>query len=122
MNGGSMRPALVPGDRLLIRWGTRIRPGDVVVARRPDRPTLLVLKRAVHRAGDGWWLVGDDPAASDDSGVFGAVADDLVVGRMLLRWWPPWPARLRRRWAAAARWWAWAGRPSRAGEPEPLAS
>jgi nickel-type superoxide dismutase maturation protease len=107
-----MRPALRPGDRLLVRWRAGIRPGDVVVARRPDRPTLLVLKRAVHRAGDGWWLAGDDPAASDDSRLFGPVADDLVVGRVLLRWWPPWPTRVRRRWTAATRWWTWAGRPA----------
>lgn len=87
-----MVPALQPGDWLVVRWRARIRPGDVVVARRPDRPALLLVKRAVRRTGDAWELLGDNPAASDDSRLFGPVPDAFVLGRVVGRYWP-----LRRR-------------------------
>ncbi|PRY02062.1 S26 family signal peptidase [Allonocardiopsis opalescens] len=92
--GASMAPTLRPGDWLLARRGAAVRPGDVVVARRPDRRELLVVKRAVHRDGEGWWLEGDNPsaAANSDSWVFGAVPAGLVEARVLGRWWP-WPPR-----------------------------
>lgn len=61
--------------------------GDLVVVRRPDRPTLLVVKRALGRDRAGWWVEGDNPAASDDSRVFGAAPDDCVLGRVLVRYW-----------------------------------
>lgn len=90
--GGSMLPALRPGDCLVVRVGGRVRPGDVVVARFRTRPGLLVVKRAVRPVEDLWWVEGDRPEASDDSRVHGP-AD--VVGRVLLRYWPS-PGRVRR--------------------------
>jgi phage repressor protein C with HTH and peptisase S24 domain len=81
-----MRPTLCAGDFCLVVRGVRIRPGDVVVARLPGRP--LGVKRAVRRTAEGWWLEGDDPAASTDSRTFGAVPDEAVVGRVLIRYWP----------------------------------
>ena len=85
-----MAPTLHDGDWLLVRRasGARIRAGDVVVARRPDRPGLLLVKRAVRRDGAGWWLLGDAPDASDDSRLFGVVPDELVLGRVLARYHP----------------------------------
>ena len=58
----SMEPALRPGDWLLVRRGLRagrpprIRPGQVVIARHPGRPDLLLVKRVArqHRAAGGW--------------------------------------------------------------------
>ena len=58
----SMEPALHPGDWLVvsrtIRPGrpSRVRPGQVVVARHPGRPELLLVKRAARREPGGWWL------------------------------------------------------------------
>jgi nickel-type superoxide dismutase maturation protease len=86
VSGDSMRPTLCEGDFCLVVWGARIRAGDVVVARLPGRP--LGVKRAVRRTAEGWWLAGDDPAASTDSRTFGAVPDDAVLGRVLIRYWP----------------------------------
>jgi nickel-type superoxide dismutase maturation protease len=86
--GASMRPQFEPADWLVVRWGARIRTGDVVVARRPDRPSLLIVKRAVARVDCGWVLRGDNPLASDDSRIFGPVADHQVLGRVLFRYWP----------------------------------
>lgn len=95
--GESMLPALSPGDWLLVRVGGRVRPGDVVVAYRPDRPEIRLVKRVTQRDADGWWLEGDNQAASTDSWNFGAVPDELIVGRVLLRYRPLPPTRVSRR-------------------------
>lgn len=91
IQGPSMVPTLRPGD-LVLTWqgwragsGPPVRPGDVVLARFRSRPDLLVVKRAVRRIGDGWWLAGDNPYGSDDSVRYG-VAD--VVARVVWRYWP----------------------------------
>ena len=89
--GDSMRPALSDGDWLLCRRvgaGARVREGDVVVLERPDRPGFLLVKRAVRREPHGWWVEGDNGARSDDSRVFGPVPDDLVLARVVARYWP----------------------------------
>lgn len=86
--GDSMRPALRPNDWLLVYRSRRVRVGDVVVAYRPDRRELQIIKRVTGRDREGWWLEGDNPGASHDSWVFGAVPDSLIVGRVLLRYWP----------------------------------
>ena len=90
VTGESMLPALRPGDWLLVRAGARPVPGDVVVARHPRRPGLLIVKRAVREDGDGWWLESDNQAAAgrQDSWDFGAVPAPLVLGTVLLRYRP----------------------------------
>ncbi|MCL2780455.1 MAG: S24 family peptidase [Actinomycetia bacterium] len=88
-----MTPTLRDGDAILVLVGARARPGDIVLARFRDLPDRFVVKRALRRVGDGWWLASDNPFAGGDSGAHGA-AD--VSGRVLLRWpaggW--WPRRL----------------------------
>jgi phage repressor protein C with HTH and peptisase S24 domain len=98
--GDSMRPTLRPGDACLVRYGSRIRPGDLVVARLPSRP--LGVKRAALHDADGWWLASDDPLHGTDSAAFGSVRDEDVLGRVLLRYWPR-PSRLRGAGAARSR-------------------
>lgn len=88
VQGESMAPGMRHGDWLVVRWRAPVRVGDVVVTRRPDRPDLLLVKRAVRREAGGWWLEGDNRGASDDSRVFGAVPDDLMLGRVIGRYWP----------------------------------
>ena len=92
VTGPSMAPALRRDDRILVRRTRTARPGDVVVAVYRSRPGLLVVKRVERAEGDGWWIVGDNPFGSDDSGSYG-VAD--IVGRVTFRWWPQ-PVRFRR--------------------------
>lgn len=110
--GPSMAPTLRDGDGLLVRRVRRVRrvprgpvrssagesphhlrrgvrPGDVLVAEHPLRPGFLVVKRAVRREGEGWWLVGDNEFVTSDSREFGAVADRAVVGRAVLRFRDP---------------------------------
>jgi nickel-type superoxide dismutase maturation protease len=89
----SMEPALGPGDWLLVRRAVRpgrpvrIQPGQIVVAAHPGQPDMLLVKRAAWRERDGWWLVADNPVAGGvDSWRFGAMPDDLIEGRVLLRY------------------------------------
>jgi hypothetical protein len=86
-----MRPGLAPGDRLLVRYGARVRPGSVVLARFADG--TLAVKRAVERrvtrtGAPAWWLLSDNPAAGVDSRHRGPVAEPDVVAVALLRVWP----------------------------------
>jgi signal peptidase I len=89
----SMEPALRPGDWLLAWRGwrapVRIRPGQVVIARNPRLPGMLLVKRAVREQPGGWWLESDNnrPDAVD-SRVFGPVPPALIEARVLARYWP----------------------------------
>jgi nickel-type superoxide dismutase maturation protease len=85
----SMEPVLRPGDWLLVWRGRQIRPGQIVVARHPGRPELLLVKRAIRRQAEGWWLLSDNVRASTvDSRQFGPVPSELIEGRVLGRYWP----------------------------------
>ncbi|MFF5445051.1 nickel-type superoxide dismutase maturation protease [Streptomyces sp. NPDC012888] len=90
VTGPSMAPTLRDGDQLLVRYGVRVRPGDVVVLRHPFQQDLLVVKRAVERRPGGWWVLGDNPYAvpPGDSTDYGAVPDELVLGTAVLRYRP----------------------------------
>jgi len=90
----SMEPALRPGDWLLVRRSLRpgrpprIGPGQVVIARHPIRPDLLLVKRVARREPGGWWLESDNPGAGAvDSRAFGVVPPELIEGRVLARYW-----------------------------------
>lgn len=74
MSGPSMVPTLRDGDRVLVRHGTTIRQGDVVLASFRSLPGRLVLKRAVREQDGGWWLASDNTFAGGDSSQHG-VAD-----------------------------------------------
>jgi nickel-type superoxide dismutase maturation protease len=93
-----MEPGLRAGALVIARpvdARTRLRVGDVVVARRPDRPELEIIKRIQSIDADGAVvLVGDNPGASTDSRQFGAVARDHIVARVRWRYWPLPPRRL----------------------------
>jgi nickel-type superoxide dismutase maturation protease len=85
-----MEPALRPGDWLLVRRTRRISPGQIVLARHPARPDMLIVKRVARRTPGGWWLESDNAgAAAVDSRRFGAVPEALIEGRVLLRYWRP---------------------------------
>jgi phage repressor protein C with HTH and peptisase S24 domain len=81
VSGPSMVPALRDGDHLLIGKTSRVRAGDVVVARYRSRPELLVVKRAVSAQDGGWLLASDNPFVPGLEGV----AD--VEAKVLFRYW-----------------------------------
>jgi phage repressor protein C with HTH and peptisase S24 domain len=88
-----MSPTVRHGDRLLVarvRPGDPVRAGEVVLARFPSRPELLVVKRVRRAVPGGHWVEGDNPLVADDSRAFGPA---VVVGRVLVRTWPR-PGRL----------------------------
>lgn len=82
----SMEPALRPGDWLLVLRARRARPGQIVIARHPGKPDMLLVKRLVRRHADGsYWLESDNTAGGAvDSRRFGPVA--ALDGRVLLRY------------------------------------
>ena len=93
VTGPSMVPTVRHGDRLLVRRvrsAAAVRPGDVVLARFPARPDLLVVKRVRRAVPGGHWVEGDNPLVTDDSRTFGTA---VVVGRVVARLWPR-PGRL----------------------------
>ena len=99
----SMRPALEPGDWLLVDPTIRVWPrrGSIVVVREPGSE-LLVIKRVAARPGDvirttdgpirlsktQAWLLGDDRAPSSDSRRYGPVELDRLVARAFYRYGP----------------------------------
>jgi phage repressor protein C with HTH and peptisase S24 domain len=82
VTGPSMVPTLREGDCLLVRRTSRIRSGDLVVARFRARPDLLVVKRAVEERDGGWLLASDNPFGRSSSGI------GDVEAKVLLRYWP----------------------------------
>ncbi|MFV0524645.1 MAG: nickel-type superoxide dismutase maturation protease [Acidimicrobiales bacterium] len=85
VTGASMEPTLHAGEQMLVADGGRPRPGDVVVARHPERPDLVVVKRvAAVTDDDRITLASDNPAAGTDSRRWGPVAGDTVLGRVVL--------------------------------------
>lgn len=93
-----MAPRLGPGARVVAQTvdaAARLRVGDVVVARRPDRPELEIIKRiqAIDRNG-ACFLAGDNLVRSTDSRDFGPVPRDQIIARVRWRYWPLPPLRL----------------------------
>ncbi|WP_128983028.1 nickel-type superoxide dismutase maturation protease [Streptomyces roseicoloratus] len=95
VTGVSMVPTLLHGDQLFVRYGARLRAGNVAVLRHPLQQDLLIVKRLAERRDGGWWVLGDNPGAEGDSRVFGVVPEPLVLGRVLARYRPVTPGRQR---------------------------
>ncbi len=91
VTGESMRPALRPGDWLIVdRAAYRVHPprnGDIVIARDP-RDGRAIVKRVASGSDEGLELLGDNRARSTDSRTFGLVARAAVLGRVMFRYWP----------------------------------
>lgn len=98
----SMRPTLLPGDRLWIdpRPGRPYARGDLIVARDPERPGRLVVKRVAAVGGEmapglgtlpphTVYAVGDNPGPSRDSRQFGPLPEDRIAGVAWFRYAPP---------------------------------
>ncbi len=88
VTGPSMVPTLYHGDWLVVQYGARVKPGDVVVLRHPFQQDLLVVKRAVELREGGWWVLGDNTYAGGDSTDYGTVPEELVLGKAWFRYRP----------------------------------
>ena len=95
VQGGSMAPALLPGDRIVVEsrsYQSRApRPGEVVLAADPRESERELIKRvaAVDEEGAAADLRGDAPDESTDSRAFGAVPLSDIRWRAAFRYWPP---------------------------------
>ncbi|WP_330272631.1 S26 family signal peptidase [Lentzea sp. NBC_00516] len=85
VRGPSMAPALRDEDIVLVRWGVKPKPGQVVLVSWASRPGQLSVKRASHEVDGGWHVVGDNPYASTDSEHLGPAQ---VLGVVKARLWP----------------------------------
>lgn len=79
----SMAPLLLPGDEVMVAAAPpeTLRPGDLVVAATPGRAFFVVHRLvALHREGDGFWLVtrGDRSSTPDP-----AWPAEAIVGRVV---------------------------------------
>jgi nickel-type superoxide dismutase maturation protease len=88
VEGASMEPTLLAGDRLLVvrRFGPRL--GDIVALPDPRDGRRLLLKRVTGVAGHELTVEGDNPAASTDSRDFGPVTGKGLLGRAVYRYGP----------------------------------
>ena len=92
-----MEPTLPAGSRVVAvpyQAGHPLRVGDVVLARRPDRPDVEMIKRVAAVDRDGLVLLGDNLAQSTDSRLFGPVDQSAVIAVIRWRYWPMPPRRL----------------------------
>ena len=92
VQGRSMEPTLHEGDRLLVLYGARPRPGRLAVVRLPDdklgAPRPLAVKRLSCRdpeGSDGWWVERDNPKEGLDSWAVGAIPTSGIRARVILR-------------------------------------
>jgi nickel-type superoxide dismutase maturation protease len=93
--GGSMRPTLEPGDRVLVLRIARPRVGDLVALSDPRGSERIVVKRVATIEDARLTVRGDNPAGSTDSRHFGPVPSSLIRGRVVYRYAP----EARRGWA-----------------------
>ncbi|XP_024542968.1 mitochondrial inner membrane protease subunit 1 isoform X1 [Selaginella moellendorffii] len=103
----NIRGDILVTERLSVKLG-KIRVGDVVMARSPSDPRMVVCKRILGLEGDTItvvsdkggsakvkipkghvWLQGDNFHKSRDSREYGPVPSALLQGRVFYRIWPP---------------------------------
>jgi inner membrane protease subunit 1 len=96
VDGNSMEPTLLDGDRLLVlsrSWGppARLAVGDIVAVPDPRLTGRVLVKRvaSIDRAERTVVVLGDAPDASTDSRHFGPVPVASVLGRVIHRYGPP---------------------------------
>jgi nickel-type superoxide dismutase maturation protease len=92
VQGRSMLPLLPEGARVVavpVTPTTTLKVGDVVAARRPDRPQVELIKRISEiRDSGSYYLLGDNPLESTDSRHFGVVTQEHLTARVRWRYWP----------------------------------
>lgn len=79
-----MEPTLHDGEFVLVDEDRPPRPGELVLARHPERRLLTVVKRVASIGPDGFVLASDNPDGGTDSRQWGPLDPGLVVGTVVL--------------------------------------
>src|SRR3954470_17032180 len=82
VEGASMSPTLTPGQLVVGRRTSELRPGDVVIV---SHNGLEKIKRIERQQGSLLYLLGDNAAASTDSRNFGWVHAKHIIAKVV---WP----------------------------------
>lgn len=89
VKGESMRPFCKQGDFVLAESMSylffRPKVGHLVVARHPQKPGMLLLKRIVREKEGRYWVEGDNAEKSTDSRHFGWVGKENIRGKVVRR-------------------------------------
>ncbi|MFN2116757.1 MAG: nickel-type superoxide dismutase maturation protease [Candidatus Promineifilaceae bacterium] len=90
VSGASMIPTLAEDDEVLVdtrAYANRFpNVGEIVVAHRPDRRNVVLVKRVTEVRPNGRiLLLGDNPAASTDSLEFGPITLEHLIGKVTSR-------------------------------------
>lgn len=89
VTGNSMLPTLHSGEDVLVHPLSRtakLFPGDIIICRHPQRPSIRLVKRVTEAFYDGsCYVLSDNKCEGSDSRSFGVVARELVVGRVTSR-------------------------------------
>ena len=80
VDGSSMRPALSPGDIVIVRERMPS-AGDIALGRRGGSE---IIKRVSRIEGDGYYLVGDNSFESTDSRHYGFVNKSDILGTIMI--------------------------------------
>lgn len=109
LQGPSMEPTIQNNDVIIAEKLTSTfrkndyKRGDIVVVRSPLNPHNFICKRIAGLPGDSVrvnyfpkivprghvWLLGDNKTNSTDSRDFGSLPMGLIIGRVIVRIWPP---------------------------------
>ena len=88
VEGNSMEPTVKKYERVLVfGWAYLFyapKTGDLVVVLDPRDGERKLLKRITRVDGEGLWIEGDNRQSSADSQIFGPVAKDRILGRVVL--------------------------------------
>ncbi len=84
VEGLSMIPALAPGERVLVRYGSAFHVGDIVLV---DRGERVDIKRVVRIEDGHIFVEGDNAEVSTDSRHYGAVTRDAVIAKVVRPFW-----------------------------------
>ena len=94
VSGDSMAPTYKSGNRVIVKMFSDIPRDisidDVVLIERDLMPGIFFIKRVTKKAGDSYWVEGDntDPEVltrMNDSRIWGLIKRDEIKGRLLFK-------------------------------------
>jgi len=80
VEGESMLPTLVPGQRVIINKWSKGAKGDLIVFYAQGR---TMIKRISHIEKEQRYVTGDNASKSTGSEEFGKVSPQVIIGRVL---------------------------------------